>query len=129
MRKPGISPLLVITILFAVFSTGFFLGRNQNRNTVSVSLPAEFMTVPSVTTEPERAETEETRVISFPISINDADKESLMALPGIGEVLAQRILDYRDENGAFSAPEALLNVEGIGKKRLEEILDLITIGG
>lgn len=129
MRKPGISPLLVITIIFAVFSAGFFLGRNQNRNTVSVSLPAEFMTVPSVTTEPERAETEETRVISFPISINDADKESLMALPGIGEVLAQRILDYRDENGAFSAPEALLNVEGIGKKRLEEILDLITIGG
>ena len=129
MRKPGISPLLVITILFTVFSAGFFLGRNQNRNTVSVSLPAEFMTVPSVTTEPERAETEETRVISFPISINDADKESLMALPGIGEVLAQRILDYRDENGAFSAPEALLNVEGIGKKRLEEILDLITIGG
>ena len=129
MRKPGISPLLVITILFAVFSAGFFLGRNQNRNTVSVSLPVEFMTVPSVTTEPERAETEEPRVISFPISINDADKESLMALPGIGEVLAQRILDYRDENGAFSAPEALLNVEGIGKKRLEEILDLITIGG
>lgn len=129
MRKPGISPLLLITIIFAVFSAGFFLGRNQNRNTVSVSLPAEFMTVPSVTTEPERAETEETRVISFPISINDADKESLMALPGIGEVLAQRILDYRDENGAFSAPEALLNVEGIGKKRLEEILDLITIGG
>ena len=129
MRKPGISPLLVITILFTVFSTGFFLGRNQNRNTVSVSLPAEFMTVPSVTTDPEPAETEETRVISFPISINDADKESLMALPGIGEVLAQRILDYRDENGAFSAPEELLNVEGIGKKRLEEILDLITIGG
>ena len=129
MRKPGISPLLVITILFAVFSAGFFLGRNQNRNTVSVSLPAEFMTVPSVTTDPERAETEEPRVISFPISINDADKESLMALPGIGEVLAQRILDYRDENGAFSAPEELLNVEGIGKKRLEEILDLITIGG
>ena len=129
MRKPGISPLLVITILFAVFSAGFFLGRNQNRNTVSVSLPAEFMTVPSVTTDPERAETEEPRVISFPIFINDADKESLMALPGIGEVLAQRILDYRDENGAFSAPEALLNVEGIGKKRLEEILDLITIGG
>ena len=129
MRKPGISPLLLITIIFAVFSAGFFLGRNQNRNTVSVSLPGEFMTVPSVTTEPERAETEETRVISFPISINDADKESLMALPGIGEVLAQRILDYRDENGAFSAPEELLNVEGIGKKRLEEILDLITIGG
>ena len=129
MRKPGISLLLLITIIFSVFSAGFFMGRNQNRNTVSVSLPSEFMTLPSVTTEPERAAEEEARVITFPISINDADMESLMALPGIGEVLAQRILDFRTENGAFSAPEELLNVEGIGKKRLEEILDLITIGG
>ena len=129
MRKPGISLLLLITIIFSVFSAGFFMGRNQNRNTVSVSLPSEFMTLPSVTTEPERAAEEEAGVITFPISINDADLESLMALPGIGEVLAQRILDFRTENGAFSAPEELLNVEGIGKKRLEEILDLITIGG
>ena len=52
-----------------------------------------------------------------------------MALPGIGEVLAERIVAYREENGNFSSPEELLNVEGVGKKRLEEILDLITIGG
>lgn len=52
-----------------------------------------------------------------------------MALPGIGEVLARRILAYRDQNGSFSTVEELLNVDGIGKKRLEEIWDLITIGG
>ena len=129
MRKPGISLLLLITIIFSVFSAGFFMGRNQNRNTVSVSLPSEFMTLPSVTTEPERAAEEEAGVITFPISINDADLESLMALPGIGEVLAQRILDFRTENGAFSAPEELLNVEGIGEKTLESILDLVITGG
>ena len=52
-----------------------------------------------------------------------------MALPGIGEVLAERILSYRTEYGNFATVEGLLNVEGIGEKRIEEILDLITIGG
>ena len=52
-----------------------------------------------------------------------------MALPGIGEVLAERILNFREEHGNFSSVDELLNVEGIGKKRLEEILDLITVGG
>ena len=40
-----------------------------------------------------------------------------------------RILSYREEAGGFSRIEDLLNVEGIGKKRFEDILDLITIGG
>ena len=52
-----------------------------------------------------------------------------MALPGIGETLALRILSYREKHGSFSRVEELLNVEGIGKKRFEEILDLIIILG
>jgi len=129
MRKPKISALLLLTVLFAAFTLGFFLGRNQNGNEICVSVPDEFMTVPvsqpEFFTEPET----ETAAISFPISINHAGKEEFMALPGIGEVLAERIVAYREENGNFSSPEELLNVEGVGKKRLEEILDLITIGG
>jgi len=129
MRKPKISGLLVITIVFAAFTLGFLLGRNQNTNTISVSVPAKLMTEPSLPPATTEGPTEEAVVITFPISINEADKEALMALPGIGEVLAQRIVDYRQENGSFSSLEELLNVEGIGKKRLEEIWDLIIIGG
>lgn len=129
MRKQRISKLLIITLLFAAFTLGFFLGNQQNHPGITVSVPEEYLEAPTAAPEPVSTPTEETIGISFPISINEAEKEEFMALPGIGEVLAERILDYRRENGAFSSPEDLLNVEGIGKKRLEEILEFITIGG
>ena len=92
-----------------------------------VSVPNKFMTAPPPETE-ALTEPKEEKVISFPISINHADKEEIMALPGIGDVLADRILAYKEEHGNFSAAEELLNVEGLGKKRLEDIWDLITVG-
>lgn len=129
MRKGRISALVVITLVFAAFTLGFFLGRNQNSSEISVSVSDDLLTSPALPTAPETEPAAETEAITFPISINQAQKEAFMALPGIGEVLAERIVAYREENGSFDAPEELLNVEGIGKKRLEEILDLITIGG
>lgn len=129
MRKPKISLLVIITIAFAAFTVGFLMGRNQNQDLISVNVPQRLLTEPTQPPETESPVTEETEGISFPIDLNQADKEMLMALPGIGEVLACRILDYREENGPFSAVEQLLNVNGIGKQRLEDIWDLIMIGG
>lgn len=55
------------------------------------------------------------------ININDSDLKQLDALPGVGPVLAQRILDYRESNGRFSEVSQLSNVEGIGKSKLKTI--------
>ena len=61
------------------------------------------------------------------IDINRAEPWLLEALPGIGEVLAQRIADYRSENGPFKRIEDLLKVSGIGSATLEKIKDYITV--
>ena len=118
--------LPVITALFAGLTLGLFLGRNPAGGSVTVSVPARQVSaaVPAETqTEPSA------QAASLPVNINTADAAELAALPGIGKVLAQRILDYRRVHGSFSAVEQLTNVEGIGEGKLEAILELITIGG
>ena len=56
-----------------------------------------------------------------------ATLEELMTLPRIGEKLAQRILDYRAQYGRFSAPEQLMDVEGIGEGTFEGLRELVTV--
>jgi len=61
------------------------------------------------------------------IDINRAEPWLLEALPGIGEILAQRILDYRSESGPFRRVEDLLQVSGIGEATFENIKNFITV--
>ena len=61
------------------------------------------------------------------IDINRAECWLLEALPGIGEVLAQRIVDCRSQDGPFRAIEDLLKVSGIGSATLEQIRDFIAV--
>jgi competence protein ComEA len=60
------------------------------------------------------------------VNINTASLDELNALPGIGPTTAQKIIDYRDENGEFSTIEDIMNVSGIGPATFEDIKDLIT---
>lgn len=64
---------------------------------------------------------------SGPINLNTATAAELETLPGIGPSLAQRIVDYRSQHGAFASIEAVMDVPGIGDSRFEAIKDLITI--
>lgn len=58
---------------------------------------------------------------SSKININTADSRALEELPGIGPALAQRIIDYRTADGPFLSVEDLLNVPGIGEKKLDQL--------
>jgi competence protein ComEA len=68
------------------------------------------------------------RVEPQKIDINRAEVWLLEALPEIGETLAQRIVDYRRQNGPFHNTNELLKIAGMGNKTYEQIKDLITVG-
>lgn len=118
--------LAVVTALFVGFTLGLFVGRNSG--TVTLAVPAQMQTAPA-TAAAALAETAAEETISFPVNINTADADTLTALPGIGRVLAERIVAYRQQNGPFRAIEEITNVEGIGEKKAEAIFELIAVGG
>ena len=107
--------LVAITICFIFAALFLFVGRG---------LP-----YPAVISS--RSESESTAPLGTngKLNINTATVDQLTLLPDIGSKLAQRIVDYREEHGAFSRIEELLLVEGIGEKRLDQLRDYITVGG
>jgi competence protein ComEA len=62
-----------------------------------------------------------------PVHLNSATVDQLDTLPGVGPVLAQRIVQWRDANGPFTSPNQLGEVPGVGDRRLTELLPLITL--
>jgi competence protein ComEA len=61
------------------------------------------------------------------INVNTASATDLEVLPGVGEVIAQAIVDHRTENGPFTSVDQLLDVSGIGDATLEDIRELVTV--
>ena len=118
MKKSGILFLFSITLIFIGFSVGLFFARCSNHNIVY--LPADNDT---------QSNTDSATSVLGKLDINLAGVDDLTLLPGIGKVLAQRIIDYRQENGPFSSIDDLINVSGIGANRLTSISDYITVGG
>ncbi len=131
MKKAG-SFLLALVILLSLGSmVGIFLLRNAPREPVTLrDLPRAATSPPVTVTVPATTEPVATDApVVYPLDLNTADLDALMTLPGIGPVLGQRILDYRQATGGFTSVEELLEIDGIGQKRLEAIRDYLTIGG
>jgi competence protein ComEA len=63
------------------------------------------------------------------VDINSASVEELTTLPGVGEKLAARIVEYREENGPFKTAAELMNVKGIGERSFKKLEPHISVGG
>lgn len=87
--------------------------------------PVEFMLRAA---EPVHSAAEDEIAAAATVDINSADRETLCTLGGIGEVLAERIIAYREENGPFAAIEDIMNVNGIGSGTFGKIRSRITVG-
>ena len=100
--------LLVMTAVFLCVLAGLYLQRPEPEKERGYTMITTRETDETVTPEP-----------SPPVDVNTAGLAELETLDGIGPVLAQRIIDYREENGPFTSLDELLEVKGIGEATLE----------
>lgn len=117
MKKPQWI-LIGVTVMFACVLIGLFFGRNSTRNYI----PVNNITPPTTQESSPDAQNNNGK-----ININTADVQQLTLLPGIGETMAKRIIDYRTENGGFSTIEDLMKVSGIGEKKFEQMKPYIKV--
>jgi len=129
-EKSTIKKIEIVAIAAALVAvgvlSGYFIGRGVGPKVVTVKVPETVETTVPETGEPVReSDNIDDMNIIKKININTADVDELCELPGIGEVLSERIITYRKERGKFSSVEDILNVYGIGTSTYEAIKDFI----
>ncbi len=114
---------IVISLAFVFIVVGFFAGRSSVSGIVEVE-----------TQYADGSPSPESEVVrgldvyeANRININTATKDELCLIKGIGEALADRIIDYRTRNGGFDSPADIMNVKGIGGSTYDKIKDYITV--
>lgn len=129
VRTPGLYKMAPGSIVQdAVFAAGGFLP-NADSSRLNLAAPltdGQELRIPSqIPTPLPGTPSPESTPMGKNINLNTATLEELDSLPGIGPVLAQRIIDYRQTVGPFQSVDDLLHVKGIGSALLEKIRDLV----
>ena len=119
--------LYAVLLLCLAFSLGYLLGYDKGETEIQVTAVAPITAQPFGKETDDTAETQQSAA-NGPIDLNTATVTELQQLPGIGEELAQRIINYRTEHGKFVSTQQIMDVEGIGEKRFKDMENLITIG-
>ena len=122
MKKAFQNGLIICTVLFFVFVAGILIGRNSGYAVPIAEIPKE-------KTKLSFSDDAGDGITGGTININTAPAETLVLLPGIGKTMAQRIVDYRTENGPFIHIDELAKVKGISSNQVTEIAEYITVGG
>ena len=123
--------VLALTLTAMIF---YYLGGRSVASPVVITASQPSPSA-SVSVEPEKdgeqEKAEETSApeeeVRFPIDLNTATVDELMALPSIGEVRARAIVEYRETNGPFRYVEDLRNVKGIGEGILAQVMDYVIV--
>ena len=112
--------LLAVTALFVTFTLAFFIGRSSVHAQITTERAPETLVreLPAAEAPPEQPQK---------LELNRATRAELEALPGIGPVLAERIVAWREANGPFVSVEQIMDVEGIGEKKLDELRESIYV--
>ena len=114
MKKfPVIMPLM--TVIFIMVTISLCINKVQNQDVVSLSSVSQEEKSPHISTQGK-------------ININLATESELTQIPGIGTVLAQRIIQYRTKHGSFATIEEIRNINGISDTKLDSIKDYICLG-
>jgi competence protein ComEA len=94
-----------------------------------VTAVALFAAQPAAQGTPKSSTTRtEAKPAAAPINLNTATAADLQKLPGIGQKVAARIVEYRQKNGPFKKVEELMNVQGIGEKSFLQFRSQLTVG-
>ncbi len=126
VRRPGVIALpLGSRVVDAIMAAG---GLKQGADPGGLNLARRVIDGEQIAVgEPGSAAPPSAVTESGVVSLNSATADQLDQLPGVGEVLAQRIVEYRDTNGGFQSIEQLREVEGIGEAKFADLKDQVTL--
>lgn len=109
--------IVALTLVFALAMTGVYIRSTRMDESDEYTIRAGELAQGTAPIE----------TVQWQVNINTATVEELTHLPGVGEVLAERIVAYREAHGAFRTAEELLEVDGIGESKFADMKDWIVL--